>query len=119
MAITYNFTPRACWVSDPESKGKVESKVKYVRSGFFYGLEYDGFEDLKQKAFDWCHNQANQRVHGTTGLVPLEQLEEEKLYFKPLPTVSALPYVVEERKVTRDSLISVAGNRYSVPARWA
>lgn len=119
MALNYNFTPRACWVSDPESKGKVESKVKYVRSGFFYGLHYDGFEDLNQKAFDWCHNQANRRVHGTTGLVPFEQLEEEKRYFKPLPAVSSLPYVVEERKVTRDSLISVAGNQYSVPAKWA
>ncbi len=119
MAITYNFTPRACWVSDPESKGKVKSKVKYVKNGFFYGLEYDGLEDLNRKAFDWCHNRANRRVHGTTGLVPLEQLEKEKLYFKPLPAVSSLPYVVEERKVTRDSLISVAGNQYSVPAKWA
>jgi hypothetical protein len=119
MALTYNFTPRACWVSDPESKGKVESKIKYVRRGFFYGLEYDGFEDLQYKAFDWCHNQANRRVHGTTGLVPLEQLEQERTYFKPLPPLLALPYVVEERKASRDSLISVAGNRYSVPAKWA
>ena len=40
------FSPRACWIGDPESKGKVESGVKYVKKGFFYGLEWTDIDDL-------------------------------------------------------------------------
>lgn len=42
FALHAGFTPRACWVNDPESKGKVESAVKYVKKGFFYALEWTG-----------------------------------------------------------------------------
>src|SRR5690606_35318762 len=33
LALRYGFTPKACWVNDPESKGRVESNVKYVKRG--------------------------------------------------------------------------------------
>ncbi len=30
VALTYGFMPRACWVEDPECKGKVENCVKSI-----------------------------------------------------------------------------------------
>lgn len=119
MGIAYGFTPRACWVQDPESKGKVESQIKYLRRSFFYGTEFKDRQELNQKVRVWCDREANARVHGTTGAVPWERLDEERLSLKPLPEVVSLPYVVEKRQASRTSLISVAGNYYSVPARWA
>ncbi len=114
FALHAGFSPQACWINDPESKGKVESGVKYVKKGFFYGLEWMDVDDLNTKAKDWRDNEANSRVHGTTHEVPWERLREEKAYLKELPR--ELPtWVVETRKATKDRQISVDGNRYFVP----
>jgi transposase len=114
FALRAGFTPRACWIGDPESKGKVESGVKYVKKGFFYGLEWADVDDLNMKARDWFDNTANNRVHGTTHEIPWERLREERPYLKELPR--DLPtWVVETRKATKDRQISVDGNRYFVP----
>ena len=117
-ALSCSFTPRACWTYDAESKGKVESVVKYVRRNFFYGLEFNGFTDLNCQALDWCNNRANTRVHGTTGQVPWQRLDDERNYMRPLTALS-LPFVLESRYATRTGLISVEGNQYSVPSMWA
>lgn len=119
MALAYGFTPRACWTYDAESKGKVESQVKYVRRGFFYACEFKDLVDLNQQARTWCDTEANIRVHGTTGEIPQKQLQKELLHLRPLPEVRSMPFVLEKRSVTRTSLISVDGNNYSVPSRWA
>jgi len=119
LALAYGFTPRACWIYDPESKGKVESQVKYVRRGFFYGRKFNDLEDLNHQALEWCNEEANTRVHVTTGEIPWERLQEEQGHLKPLPEVAAMPFVIEQRHATRTGLISVEGNQYSVPSRWA
>lgn len=119
FALTYGFTPRACWTYDAESKGKVESQIKYVRRGFFYGRQFSDLVDLNRQVLTWCNDKANARVHGTTGEVPWERLNDERGYLRPLPVNPSLPFVIENRQATRTSLISVAGNQYSVPSRWA
>jgi transposase len=119
FALACGFTPRACWAYDAESKGKVESQIKYVRRSFFYGREFCGLGDLNVQALTWCNEWANPRVHGTTGEVPWERLKAEQGHLHPLPASSPLPFVLEDRKASRTNLISVEGNRYSVPSRWA
>ncbi len=118
FALSCGFTPRACWTHDAESKGKVESGVKYVRRNFFYGREFSDLEDLNRQALGWCNSKANNRVHGTTGQIPWQRLEIERGYLRPL-TASGQPFVLENRQATRTSLISVEGNQYSVPSMWA
>jgi hypothetical protein len=52
-----------------QTKGKVESGVKYVRRNFLCGLqgrEPDSMEDLNNQLRKWVWKVANQRVHGTT-----------------------------------------------------
>lgn len=119
FALAYGFTPRACWTYDAESKGKVESQVKYVRRSFFYALEFKDLADLNQQAHIWCDNEANTRIHGTTGEIPWLQLQKEQPHLKILPEINNMPFVLQKRSVTRTSLISVDGNKYSVPSRWA
>src|SRR5690606_37877513 len=112
FALEAGFTPQACWARDPESKGKVESCVKYVKRGFFYGLQWQDLDDLASKKDRWLL-EANQRVHGATRSVPAERLLEEQSYLKE-PPPNLPTYVVERRKTTKDRLISIDGNRYFI-----
>lgn len=118
MAATYGFRPRACWANDPESKGKVESSISYVKKGFFYGREFKGLDDLNAQALRWCNEIANSKVHSTTNEVPCQRLEQERAFLQPL-TVAQPLCIIEERRVTKTQLISVEGNTYSVPPVFA
>lgn len=118
LAALYGFMPKACWAHDPESKGKVESMVKYVRRGFFYGREFTDLADLNRQVRAWMDEVANARVHATTGAIPWDRLTQEAPHLKPLE-VGAPQGILEQRKATRTNLISIEGNRYSVPARFA
>jgi transposase len=118
MAATYGFQPKACWVNDPESKGKVESTIGYIKRGFYYGRDFAGPADLNVQALQWCNEVANRKVHATTGEVPFDRLEQERAYLKPLNVTDPL-FIIEERRATKTQLISVEGNQYSVPPIFA
>jgi transposase len=69
VALKYGFTPKACWINDAESKGKVESNVKYVKHGFYYARDFTSVDDLNSQAIRWLETVANAKPHGTTGYV--------------------------------------------------
>ena len=118
FADYYGFTPRACRPYRAQTKGKVESGVRYVRGNFWLGLRHTGLADLNRQALGWLNGTANVRIHGTTGAVPFERLPDEGLvpiHDKPDYDTSLTAY----RRCSRDCLISYEGNFYSVPAQYA
>jgi len=119
FARYWGFTPKATPPYWPGGKGKVESGVKYVRRNFWQGLvSIAGVEDLNHRCREWLDRVANTRIHGTTGRVPFEMLKEEGLQ----PLDGRVPYPASPavlRHVSRDSLVSYGGCRYSLPAEWA
>lgn len=118
FADVAGFSPQACQPYHPQTKGKVESGVKYVRGTFWPGLHVRDLNDLNQQALVWLNTTANCRVHGTTGAVPFERLTQEHL----LPAGKALAYdtsLLATRRSSKDGVISYGGNRYSVPAAFA
>lgn len=118
FADYYGFTPRACRPYRAQTKGKVESGVRYVRGNFWLGLRFTDLADLNRQALGWLNGIANVRIHGTTGCVPFQRLPEEGLMSiedKPDYDTSLTVY----RCCSRDCLISYEGNLYSVPARYA
>lgn len=120
FAATYGFSPRACWVNDPESKGKVESTVQYARRDFYYGNEHLALDELNRQALVWLDQVANRKVSETTHRIPFEMLEEERAFLRPLPVLAkSAAYAERSAKVTKACLISVDGNQYSIPHRLA
>lgn len=118
FADYYGFTPHACRPYRPQTKGKVESGIKYVRGNFWPGLHFADLADLNQQAQAWLDQTANVRVHGTTGERPCDRLVQEQLLAhtgKP-PYDTSLTFY---RQSSRDLLISYEGNFYSVPAAFA
>jgi hypothetical protein len=112
------FSPQACKPYRPQTKGKVENGVKYVRGNFWPGLHFQDLEDLNNQALAWLNTTANQRVHGTTGEVPFARLRLEGLQ----QAEKAFTYdtsVMTTRRSSKDCVISYEGNLYSVPAAYA
>ena len=69
-----------------QTKGKVESGVKYVRRNMWPSMRFtDDDADLNRQGLEWSGVAANARVHGTTYRIPWEMLDEELAYFGKLP----------------------------------
>ena len=69
-----------------QTKGKVESGVKYVRRNMWPSMRFtDDDADLNRQGLEWSGVVANARVHGTTYRIPWEMLDEERAYFGKLP----------------------------------
>ena len=87
FARYWGFTPRLCRPYRAQTKGKVESGVKYVRRSFLCGLlgrEPAGLEDLNAQMQVWVAEVANRRVHGTTHEQPMARREAERNCLQPV-----------------------------------
>jgi transposase len=117
FAAYYGFRPWAHWPYRPETKGKVESGVKYVKRNALAGKRFGSWTHLNAWLLEWATTIADTRVHGTTHEVPLVRFAAEQLS----PLDSRPPYVrelVKHRVVARDALVAIEGSRYSVPVRY-
>ena len=109
---------RVCEGYDPESKGKVEAGVKYVKGDCLYGDTYASWSALKHHVGHWLDEVANVRIHGTTGEVPQAVYDaRERPLMKPY-VVAHLPTEQSARKVDKTGLISYCANKYSVPQAY-
>lgn len=111
----YGFQPRACRPYRAKSKGKVERPFRYVREDFFLARSFRDLDDLNAQFRRWLDEVANARTHATTRRVVAEHFAEERPHLKPLPAGPFQAVLTLERRVTRDGMVSVGGNLYSVP----
>jgi len=112
----YGTRGKACRPARPETKGKVERMVGYIKDNFFaLHPEADSLSHYNQLAEDWLSEVADRRVHGTTGRVVSEMFAEEAPHLNTLPPVGFDTSYAEERLVAWDAFIDVRGNRYAVP----
>lgn len=93
FAAHWDFRIRACRPHRPQTKGKIERPVNYVRDNFVYGREFLGDADLDAQARTWLDHTprtANERVHGTTQEVPRVRFERDERAV--LTTLASRPY---------------------------
>jgi transposase len=117
FALAMGFTLRPHQPYRPQTKGKVESGVRYVKGNFWVGLHFIDVDDINVQARVWLDTVANPRVHGTTGVPPFNRLPFEHL--QPLPAQRFDTSRISYRQVGRDCLVSYQRNAYSVPAAYA
>ena len=115
LAAHYGFRPRACAPYRAKTKGKVERPFRYVREDFFLGSEFDNLAHLNAEFSRWRREVANRRRHGTTRRVVEEAFAEERPQLQPLPAHPYTTVLRMERRLSRDGMVSVEGNQYSVP----
>ena len=110
------FRVHLCRAADPESKGKIENVVRYVKHGFLENRLYP-FDDstLNHCSISWLERTANAKQHGTTHKVPAEVFREEREHLQPLPDTVESCSATILRTVRKDNTIVYCSNRYSVP----
>jgi transposase len=116
FAAHWGFNVRLCQPYRAQTKGKVESGVKYVKRNFVPGRQFRDLEDFNAQLEAWQRDIADVRVHGTTHVRPIERFAEEVAHLVPTSSQpSFLAAMIRDRVVAEDWLVSIDGNRYSVP----
>jgi DNA replication protein DnaC len=111
-----SFEAIFCRKADPQSKGKVENVVKYVKYNFLQGRIFSGIDNLNESALGWLMRTGNGKKHATTRLIPHQEWLKEKNYLLPIrkQMLIDLPEFISY-KVRKDNTISYKGNYYSLP----
>ncbi|MDD5092327.1 MAG: DDE-type integrase/transposase/recombinase [Candidatus Wallbacteria bacterium] len=115
------FDLYVCRKSDPESKGKVENLVKFVKKNFLDARNLLDIDEAQNSLRKWLVRRANGKVSAATKRVPASVFEEEKKHLKPLRSSIYLKESVpekEERSVDKMCRISVNSRKYPVPEKY-
>jgi len=108
------FSIFLCRGNDPQSKGKIESAVKYVKGNFLACRVYTGISTLNSDGLAWLERTANAKVHDTTKMIPNVVFAEEIKHLKPVPALSAPPKP-KSAIVRKTNVVHYLQNRYEVP----
>jgi len=122
-ATTVGFRIRACEGYDPESKGKVEAGVKYVKQDGLYGERFADFPAVQGHLAGWLEATANVRTHAVTGEAPQVRYDRDErvvmgAYLSPPGIAELDPPAVQTRQADKTGLIAYRANKYSVPLAY-
>jgi len=110
-----SFTLHFCRKSDPESKGKIENVIQYVKKNFLYNRTYFELESLNTEALGWLRRTANFLPHNFTKKSPDSEFIIEQQYLN-----SYTPLIIEHDdfkayNVRKVNTISYKSNFYELP----
>lgn len=111
------FNPITCRIYRPQTKGKVESLAKLVDRLQVYNHEFKTYEEL-EKIVKMFMKEINNEISQATNMKPIKRLEKETKYLLPLPNqevLNAYTTSPKEYKVSKESMITYKGQKYSVP----
>ena len=103
-----------CHKADPQSKGKVENVVKYVKQNFLHGRIYHDLQTLQTQVLGWLQRTGNGMPHSTTRLIPQKEWELEREHLRSWAPICIHPSYIM-RLIRKDNTFSYQGNFYSVP----
>jgi len=111
------FRTYICRKNDPESKGKIENMIGYVKGNFAHNRTFYNLDRWNEDCKAWLKRRGNGKIHGTTKKIPAQVFKEERKYLRPVlekikskTTTLSITY-----QVRKDNTIPIKGNRYSVP----
>jgi transposase len=116
LAAEFHFHPEACAPASGNQKGAVENLVKYVKGNFVAGRTFHDDTDLAEHCTQWLSHVNTERPSDATGQEPVVRLSEEQAQFSTLPATAQDYGFFDCVVVSREGLVAIETNRYSVPA---
>lgn len=107
-----------CRGADPETKGKIERVIQFIKNNFAKDRVYTDIDKWNKQSFDWLVRRGNGKIHNTTKKIPAKIFIEERKMLTPISEIitTAERYKDKDlRTVQKGNIIDFQGNRYSVP----
>lgn len=107
-----------CRKADPETKGRIENLIGYVKKNFLSTRDFQSFEEAQEGLAGWLLRRANGKLSQSTKRRPSEVIEEERVHLRPLRNSIYRKGSLlgrEERIADEHALISVNASQYSLP----
>jgi len=107
---------RVCRKADPESKGKIEAVVRFVKGNFMENRIFIDLNTWNRSFEEWLDRTGNGKKNETTKQKPSDMFIEEQVHLRPLPGVAPEPTATDmSRTVRKDNTILYLSNRYLLP----
>jgi len=119
FAKDFGFKVRPCIAGKPQTKGKVETQMKFLDEIHAYQGQLT-LEELYH-FIEKLMNRINQSLHQGSGKIPVFALEKEKSSLLPLPAEKIRNlYRIKHKlvQVNTSSMVSYKANQYSVPTKY-
>jgi len=120
FANHYGFTPRRCQIRRPQTKGKVEREVRYVRSSFVpsvHNIQCRSNEELNELLRSWLERVDHKKL-SEFGQSRLERFVKDLEKLQPIPGGYFDHRQPEPLLVSREGTFAFKTNRYSVDAAY-
>lgn len=109
FAKHYGFNPIVCKPYSPQTKGKVERAISYLRYSFYHpfisGKHEANLDELNISVTNWLNNVANQRIHATTKEMPMARWVIEKPFLSEVAHNYTTNYGAKSLSITTDTLM--------------
>ena len=112
------FQVYLCRAADPESKGKVENVVKFIKRNFAKNRVFHQIDTWNEQCLAWLERKGNFQIHNTIKKRPVEVFALEKPHLREVSTILSFESNLASsitRIVHKDNIIKFRSNRYSVP----
>lgn len=113
----HGFTVWLCRKADPESKGMVESCVKFVKYNFARNRFFHSLTQWSEDCKCWLQRTGNGKVHSETKKIPAEVFAPEKKHLKPVISFASHDACKDmiTTPIRKNNTIRYRSSRYSVP----
>lgn len=111
------FSIRLCRGHDPESKGKIESVIKYIKGNYLCYRTFYSISQLNSDGLKWLERRGNGQIHNSTKIVPSLRLQEK---YERMDLMEAIEYCQKRELFSAsdfgDTLIYLLGKTESKPS---
>ena len=73
-----------CRKSDPETKGKIENVIKYVKYNFFNTRDFLNIVEANESVIEWLKRRANGKISQATKQIPALLIKHEREHLRPV-----------------------------------
>lgn len=110
-----------CRPADPETKGKIENLIKYVKNNFLSIRDFKTIAETNASVLKWLRRRGNGKISQATQQIPALLIEYEREHLRPVRNSIFRKETLigrEERNVSEKARISVDACEYQLPFRY-
>lgn len=109
------FEVKLCRKADPESKGRVENVVGFVKKNFVRHRVFQNIDSWNEQCQRWLSRTGNGKIHNGTKRRPVDVFLVEKQHMRQVNLINQNNNPSITRSVRKDNTVLYLFNRYSVP----